>query len=105
MSCDWDRYSSAQSTRARNGRPERFGVMRLNAGGIRQVVGLSLDHDPIDENRAHSSILGLGPSDVPAEQRKNLTRLRYELHERFNSWEIRPSDPVAVSVVETMGPS
>ena len=46
ISTDWERYSTASETRARQGRPERFAVLRLVAGAIREIDGLTVLHSP-----------------------------------------------------------
>jgi hypothetical protein len=97
MSCDWEKYSSPAETRRRTGKPEVFGVLRLEAGEIRGIRGLHVEHDPVyPDNRAHSSVLGLGPSKgIDAEARAKLVGLRYELSELFADWEIHPNAPVS----------
>jgi hypothetical protein len=95
MSCDWDRYSTAVETRARTGCPQDFGVIRLNADAVRRIEGLSLAHDPDYplRNRAHSSVMGVGPSKgLDSIARARLTGIRGKLFEQFGSWEIDVSD-------------
>jgi len=97
ISTDWEKYSTANETRARQGRPERFAVLRLIVGGIRAIDGLTVSHSPtqnvegLPDNRAHSDIFGLelpAPPANPDLGRKE--RIRTELHQRFNTWEIPP---------------
>jgi hypothetical protein len=100
ISTDWERYSSASQTRARQGRPERFAIIRLVAGSVREIDGLSVVHSPVQnieglpDNQAHTDIFGLesSPSLNPELGRKE--RIRTELHKRFNEWEIPPNAPV-----------
>ncbi len=97
MSCDWNRYSNAEETRARTGRPESFGIIRLNAGKIRSIQGLRLAHDPDfpNNNRSHSAVFGLGPrGKLPPEERAKRDALRLALLDLFPSWEIHPDAPV-----------
>jgi hypothetical protein len=101
ISTDWEKYSTAKETRARQGRPEIFAVLRMNVGGIRAIEELTVIHSPtqnvegLPDNRAHCDVFGLDPPVPPA----NLDfgrklRIRTELHHRFNAWEIPPGAPV-----------
>jgi hypothetical protein len=100
ISVDWEKYSTPAETRARQGGPERFAVLRMITGQVREIQELTLVHSPIQnlvgqpDNRAHSSIFGL-ESDVfgiAALGRKE--KIRTELHRRFNAWEIAPNTPI-----------
>lgn len=100
ISTDWDRYSAAAETRARQGRPERFAIMKLHAGGVRGITGLTILHAPtqnvsiLPDNRAHTDIFGLEQQadSMPVLGWKE--KIRSELYKRFNTWEIAPGDPV-----------
>ena len=101
ISTDWERYSTASQTRARQGRPERFAVVRMIVGGIRAIDGLTVSHSPtqnierLPDNRAHTDIFGMEPPAPPTNPdfgRK--LRIRTELHQRFSTWEIPPGAPV-----------
>lgn len=101
MSTDWKKYSTANETRARQGRPERFAVLRMVVSGIRAIDGLTVSHSPtqnvegVPDNQAHTDVFGLeppAPSTNPDFGRK--LRIRTELHQRFNTWEIPPGAPV-----------
>lgn len=96
MSTDWEKYSTAAQTRLRPGRPERFAVIRMVAGTVREIDGLTVIHSPVQningqvDNRAHTSVFGLqtssyGPSDLGSKE-----RIRTQLYLRFNTWEIPP---------------
>jgi hypothetical protein len=69
------------------------------AGLVREIDGLTVSHSPIQgvagqpDNRAHTSILGLGSlaSTKPDLGRKE--KMRTELQKRFNTWEIPPNAP------------
>jgi hypothetical protein len=91
MSVDWEKYSTASESLNRTVtiKPTRIGIMRLNAGKIRQIKGLTLEHEPLDENRAHSAVHGLGAGSSSEERRKR-NDLRRELYLRFKSWAIEP---------------
>src|SRR5665213_551520 len=58
MSTDWDKYSTPEQTRNRAKRSpsENNGVLRLNVGEVRAISGLSVAHEPLSENRAHTEV-------------------------------------------------
>ncbi|MGA3130963.1 MAG: hypothetical protein ABSD59_09195 [Terracidiphilus sp.] len=100
ISTDWDKYGTAATTRERQGRPERFAVIRLSVGGVREIRELVVSHSPtqnvpgLPDNRAHTDIFGL---ELPADAKPELgrkERIRTELYKRFNTWEIEPGAPV-----------
>jgi hypothetical protein len=99
ISADWEKYSTASETRARPGRPERFAVIRMIAGQVRGIVGLTVIHSPtrnvpgLPDNRAHTCIYGLESHTSPQELGRK-ERIRTELHKLFNTWEIAPNAPV-----------
>jgi hypothetical protein len=90
ISTDWEKYSSAQETRSRAKKnPSQNGVIALVAGDVRGIEGLSVEHEPIRSNRAHSGIHGLGqPGSLPAEESK--TKRRVLLLGLVSGWEIDP---------------
>jgi hypothetical protein len=98
MSVDWVRYSSAHQTRARQGRPERFGIVELDAGIIRTLLDvvpqLTVTHEPVQnhstlmDNRAHSAVYGIEVDP------KTTLKIRTALYKRFSKWLIRPDEPV-----------
>ena len=100
ISTDWEKYSTAAETRARQGRPERFAVMRLLAGGIREIPELSVLHSPtqnvlgLPDNRAHTDVVGLEPHADEKPELGRKERIRTELYKRFNTWEIEPGAPI-----------
>lgn len=69
MSTNWEKYASATDTLQQVGRdqksPDDYGVGVLKCGVIRSLVGFSVDHTPLDWNRAHTDVLG--PLDLPPE--------------------------------------
>ena len=73
MSTDWEKYSTAEETRARAKFPQDNGVIKLHAGGIRSIEGLTVEHEPDVKhmNRAHSEVFG----DKTPEVRIKLNRL------------------------------
>ncbi len=72
MSTDWQRYSTAEETRARGRVPADNGVVSLPTGGVRKL-GQAVMHSPIDTNRAHTSVVGDKKTDP--EVRLKLLRL------------------------------
>jgi hypothetical protein len=65
MSVDWEKYSTAEMTRARAINPAKNGVVSLEAGMVRAVEGLTVGHRPSKKanNRAHSEVFGDKKSD------------------------------------------
>ena len=101
MSCDWEKYSTAAETRSRQGAPERFAIIRMIAGKVREIGDLSVVHSPIRgvegqvDNRAHTSIFGLEHSAATGAIHGRKEKIRTELYDRFHTWEIEPGAPVA----------
>jgi hypothetical protein len=60
MSTDWDKYSTAEQTqqRAKRSPAADNGVLKLNVGGIRAIASLSVQHEPLPDNRAHTEVFG-----------------------------------------------
>lgn len=70
MSTDWQEYSSAEECRQRSrdiGKdPNRYEVIQLSVGRVRDIPGQTVDHTPIYDphstpplfNRAHTDVLG-----------------------------------------------
>jgi hypothetical protein len=100
ISTDWEKYSTAAETRARQGRPERFAVMRLSVGGVREINELTVVHSPtqnvesLPDNRAHTDIIGLESSEHDTHDLGRKERIRTELYKRFHDWEIAPDSPI-----------
>jgi len=89
MSVDWEKYSSAQETRERAPNPSQNGVIALVTGDVRGIEGLSVEHEPIRSNRAHTGIHGLARAgSLPAEESK--TKRRVLLLGLVTGWEIDP---------------
>ncbi len=59
ISVDWDKYSTPVETQQRAREPAKTGVIQVNAGYVRTIKNLSVDHTPETGNRAHSDINGL----------------------------------------------
>lgn len=58
MSTDWEKYSTPQQTRDRARIPNQNGIVKLNAGKIRELQGMSVTHTPEPMNQAHSEVFG-----------------------------------------------
>jgi hypothetical protein len=90
MSVDWRKYSTPFETRNRGKIPGDNAVISLSVGGIRQIEGLVVEHDPVQENsfdrngdplkpnRAHSLVIG----EKTTERRLKLSRIEWR-------WEMR----------------
>lgn len=100
ISTDWEKYSTAVETRSRQGRPERFAVLRMIVGKVREIEGMTVSHEPIQgvesqrDNQAHTSIYGLGSQIAGPADLGRKEKIRTKLYERFNVWEIAPNAPV-----------
>lgn len=70
MSTDWGKYATPQETRGRARIPADNAVIAMNAGAVWRVRGLSVQHSPLPENRAHTDVLGVyGANKVEARVR------------------------------------
>jgi len=58
MSTDWEKYSTPQQARNRAKKPNENAIVKLNVGKIRELLGLLVEHRPIQDNRAHSEVVG-----------------------------------------------
>lgn len=90
MSTDWSKFSTPEATRLRaKSGPAVNGVMTLHVGGVRSVSGLTVDHNPLDSNQAHTDVKGIeAKHGTPPEVQR--VRIRSELFQRFNTWTIPP---------------
>lgn len=89
ISVDWEKYSTADETRGRARNPSQNGVIALVVGAVRLIESLSVEHEPILSNRAHSGIHGLTqPGALPAEESK--TKRRKLLFDLVTGWVIDP---------------
>jgi hypothetical protein len=79
MSTDWEKYSTPEETRQRAKEPLRNGVIQLVAGSVRGIPGLSVEHTPSLDNRAHTDVFG---------QKSPEVRLKLK---RIAEWIIRAS--------------
>lgn len=89
MSVDWEKYSTANETRAR-GRlpPEDYGILAFLVGAIRGIrtPQLTVVHEPLEENQAHAGVHGVNA---------NKTMARLKLFALVDGWEVHPASPVA----------
>ena len=58
MSTDWEKYSTPTQTRARAKEPTKNGVIQMQAGSVREIPALKIEHSPKTKNRAHTDVLG-----------------------------------------------
>ena len=62
MSTDWSKYSNVQQTRNRvklnNKNPTDYGVIKLNVKEVRNIEEQVVEHNPLNENRAHTLVKG-----------------------------------------------
>jgi hypothetical protein len=59
ISTDWDKYYTAVEAQQRAGEPAKNGIIQVNAGYVRTIKDLSVEHSPEPGNRAHANINGL----------------------------------------------
>ena len=91
MSCDWEKYSTPEETRLRARNPDNHGIVTLVAGQVREIEHLQVVHEPLSNNRAHSSVQGFWGTDVDEHDRRTRTlAVRQQLFDRFCTWEIEP---------------
>jgi hypothetical protein len=91
MSVDWSEYSTAEQTRNRQGvqNASKYGIACLPVAPVWQIEGLSVKHDPTEENDAHSNVLGLAPPSALQ------TRQRLELWDACGrDWLLAPGDHI-----------
>ncbi len=79
MSTNWEKYASAAITQGQHQAPQKNSVVSLIAGDVR-TSGLKVDHSPLESNRAHTDVRGIGNG--PAKDRIRL--ILYKLIQ----WEI-----------------
>ena len=79
MSCDWEKYSSAELTRSRVASPSEWGVVKLSVGSLRRIK-LSVFRNPENPsennpigNQAHSLVRGLS---IPDESNETTLRAK-----------------------------
>jgi hypothetical protein len=97
ISTDWEKYSTAQAARERARNPVQNGVIAIVAGDVRDIEGLTVEHEPISKNRAHCGIHGLTESGLlPAEESK--TKRRALLLGLVTGWEIDPFEQTPSSI-------
>jgi hypothetical protein len=64
MSVEWDKFSTPKQAQQRAKKPNENGIIRLNCGKVRQIIPreaknpLKVEHDPIQENRSHTLVIG-----------------------------------------------
>jgi hypothetical protein len=93
LSTDWSKYKTPEMTRFGNG-PEKaitYGVTGLRVGRVRQIDRLTVVHAPLDDNDAHTHVVGLATTDDELR-----TIQRAELYDACDRrWLIEPGSPVA----------
>ena len=78
MSTDWEQYSTADQTRRRARNLMDVGVISLVAGEVRHIPPLTVVHEPLDDNQAHTEVFG----------DKRAPEIRVKLG-RIYQWEVR----------------
>lgn len=74
MSADWNKYAKPEDTRNRARKnPLDNAIVELPVGHIRNIGGLTVEHTPETDNRAHCEVFNL------PEHSEELTRVRVML--------------------------
>jgi hypothetical protein len=58
MSTEWSKYATPEEVLARAKHPADNGVIELIVGDVRAIPGLTVEHAPLSEVRAHTDVLG-----------------------------------------------
>jgi len=58
MSTDWAKYSTPEDARKRAAKPAENAVAVAQAGSVRAVPGMLVEHNPVLGNRAHTNVKG-----------------------------------------------
>lgn len=89
MSTNWNKYSSADRTRAQATNPGAVGVVAVVAENVTAVDGLEIHHRPLMFNRSHTDVVGIG------EKGPQHTARRAALFQTFdNAWVIKHDEGI-----------
>ena len=69
ISTDWKKYATPQQAQGRTRIPSDNGVISLVAGPIR-AVPLTVVHEPLDDNQAHTEVFGEKSEEVRVKLRR-----------------------------------
>src|SRR5437762_13408855 len=58
MSVDWAKYTTPQETRARARAPSENAVVQFQVADVRALPGQKVEHMPLQDNQAHSGVIG-----------------------------------------------
>ena len=59
MSTDWEKYATPQETQQRGRKSaQEYGVVSMKVENVRNVPHQTVEHEPEDDNRAHTNVLG-----------------------------------------------
>jgi len=64
MSVDWNKYSTPKETLSRARKPAENGIIQMVARNIRQLPSQTVEHSPLEANRAHSEVFGEKDTEV-----------------------------------------
>ena len=78
MSVDWDKYGSPERLKNVAIEPEKNGIVKFSVKKIRENNLLSVDHDPLPDNRAHSLVKGIPNSGTLKESTRLYLKRNYE---------------------------
>src|SRR6202022_2386786 len=64
MSTDWSKYSTPPESLKRANQPTDNGIIELGVGGVRSIKPLTVEHDPIPANQAHTQVIGTKDEEI-----------------------------------------
>jgi hypothetical protein len=70
MSADWEEYATPEDTRNRARNPADNGVIGMTVGDVRAIESLTVVHEPLPENRAHTEVFGEKDPEVRVKLRR-----------------------------------
>jgi hypothetical protein len=58
MSTNWCKYSTEERTQQEARNPGDNGVVKMSVVNVRNIEGLTVEHTPLPDNRAHADVFG-----------------------------------------------
>jgi hypothetical protein len=94
MSTDWSHFATPEQTRRAKGidKAPNYGIAQLPVGDVRKIQDLTVVHEPVEGNDAHTHVFGLADDD----NSELLTQQRADLYVACGrDWLIPPGTPIA----------
>ncbi|NVM27406.1 MAG: hypothetical protein HWN65_01080 [Candidatus Helarchaeota archaeon] len=83
ISTNWSRYSTPEICQEQAKVPSDNGIIKINVGEVRNIDLLDVQHNPREDNRAHTHIIGFEICETQAD--KNEIRVKLS---NISSWVI-----------------